>query len=64
MKKKCKCDKKNCLLDFIFPHTDAGLACDSKCYFKHDGKKYLDWYIEHYPEQYKKFLEAINAPIV
>ena len=65
IKQKCECDKKNCLLDFIYyPRTDAGLACDSKCFFKHEGKKVLSWYIKNYPEQYKKFLEAINAPIV
>lgn len=64
-KNKCKCDKKNCLLEYVYPHTDAGLACDSECYFEQKGNEiHLDWYIKHYPEQYKKFIEAINASIV
>jgi hypothetical protein len=62
-KKKCNCNKYNCLLEFIYPNSDAGLACDSECYFEQRGNEtHLKWYIEHYPEKYKKFLEAVNTP--
>jgi hypothetical protein len=59
-----KCDDTHCLLNYLYPNTDASLACDSDCHFEDDdtswgGKHNLDSYAESYPDIIKKFNEDI-----
>jgi len=48
------CPEGKCFLCSIHPKSDAGFACDEKCYFAkgEDGENYLDKYIEKYPDQW------------
>jgi hypothetical protein len=40
----------------VHPKSDAGLACDDKCYFVkgEDGESHLERYIKKYPEQWEE----------
>lgn len=58
MNEKCECKEGKCLLMAIYPNSDAGMACDTKCYFTtRDGKKHLSHYKETHPEEFKKCME-------
>lgn len=59
---KCGCIQGFCLFEYIYPDSDTGTyACDEKCYFDtKDGQKSLNWYIDSYPKEYKKFKKNID----
>ena len=61
MTKPVKCTGRCCLLDFIYPHSDASLACDSECHFEHEGKENEQWYIDHFREKIELFNNAVKA---
>jgi hypothetical protein len=49
------CPEGKCFLCLIHPKSDAGLACDDKCYFAkgEDGEVIMGRYIKKYPEQWE-----------
>jgi hypothetical protein len=49
------CPDGKCFLCLIHPKSDAGFACDDKCYFVkgEDGESHLERYIKKYPEQWE-----------
>jgi hypothetical protein len=49
------CPEGKCFLCLIHPKSDAGLACDDKCYFAkgEDGENHLERYIKKYLEQWE-----------
>jgi len=55
MKDKCKCLEGKCLLNEIYPNSDASLACDESCYVADSaGEKHIDWYKKKYPKEFYK----------
>lgn len=53
--KKFKCPECKCLLALVYPHSDNNIACDCRCYFSTKaGGKYLQSFIDQYPEQWKQ----------
>lgn len=53
------CDGRCCALDKIYPNSDAGLACDTECYFSkgEEGRKFIISYMKRY---FKIFRECID----
>jgi hypothetical protein len=50
------CPEGKCMLCDLYPNSDAGLACDDKCYFAkgEDGEHGLKNFITKHPEQWEK----------
>ena len=61
MVKPEKCTGRCCLLNFIYPNSDASLACDSDCHFEHEGKEHEQWYIDHFQEKIETFNNAVKT---
>ena len=45
----CECPEGVCFLDYLYPNSEAGLACDSECYLSQSEKN-----CEHYKKKYHK----------
>ena len=49
------CPPGKCLLCVIYPRSDAGLACDDKCYFSkgEPGEHQISYILKHYRHKWE-----------